>query len=354
MSTSLVASVSAALQSRRVVALHDASTRLSTTVASLSADLRTTQRRADDDAAAFACERAQSAARAAGDGLARAGATLYASDDTGQDGWLAAFSAADVDAAVAARGPPSRVFATSVVNIAYTASHVSFDNDPTTPRIWVAEHFVTATNVTPMLPVKNGKSSAWVPDPAWNETGDGASDVASLVGFPVDPTTGALLGAAGGIAVPDTVLSIGPHVTAALFGYTEYPGGPQFFTLQRCALKPGFECKIEWHEPPLDGGRLVVGGGAKAASAVSAGSAQMMPDVAATDVSLLVQGQPQGLGPVERGAVAGCGGPPWLVRQPVGLARFGGADARGGGERGRGRVTTMQRAPWRNRHTQRI
>lgn len=156
---------------------------------------------------------------------------------------------------------------------------------------------------------------------------------AKLAGYRIDPFTGLLLnwGSSGGIVMqndsslggpadgsawgggvtllrPDREVNIGPDVKGAVYGYREYAGGPQYIILNRCPIKRGGDCKLEFHEIPrgiakepssagqalLDqftGKKVVfslkVGTGTKAKSQQNGGDARMDPGTGDPAITLV-------------------------------------------------------------------
>ena len=75
-------------------------------------------------------------------GIALAARFLYVTDDTNQEGWVYGFAKGDVDAQLRSGRGQGKIQVTSVegrpliVNLAVTASHIYWDADLTTPRLW--------------------------------------------------------------------------------------------------------------------------------------------------------------------------------------------------------------------------
>ena len=135
---------------------------------------------------------------------------------------------------------------------------------------------------------------------------------AKLVSYTIDSFTGVptqwSLGSGKPVLFHDVEINIGPDVKSAVFGFREYTGGPQYIILNRCPIRRGSTCKLEFHEIPksvvIDKAAasatsallaavtrpkvvkftLEVGTGAKAKSAKNGGVAMKdaAPDVGAT------------------------------------------------------------------------
>jgi hypothetical protein len=103
----------------------------------------------------------------------------------------------------------------------------------------------------PTNPAERAKMAAYVVDPTtgqlkgWGDTG--------LVIFQMDETSdGPPSGAVVNNVRPTVEFNIGEDVRGAIFGYREYAGGPQYIILNRCPIRRGADCKLEFHEVPKD------------------------------------------------------------------------------------------------------
>ena len=102
-------------------------------------------------------------------------------------------------------------------------------------------------------------SNETVVDPnAFDNSNDAAESVllptnsmqwAKLAGFNTDDD-GLLVGWPATTLKAAVEIGIGPEARGAVFGYREYAGGPQNVIINRCVIKRGFSCKLEFHELP--------------------------------------------------------------------------------------------------------
>jgi hypothetical protein len=164
-------------------------------------------------------------------------------------GTLLAFSKADINAALAdAYAGPANLTVASLNgfllewDLPISASHVFYDNDPVSPRLWVSEYYEPKDGDKPEVKVLSGTTGL-------------------AVGFQCTPNVGLFAGAQATATlrgetlnlpyiIGDTQFEIGPLARAFTYGYVEFVGAPVSVWVNRCTLKRGYDCRVEFHEMP--------------------------------------------------------------------------------------------------------